>query len=556
MTVWLVAAWALAVGACVAEPEPELGEIRAASLPIEGQGQDLQGQDFQGQDFQGTDPQGRTWQGVMWEGVSLSGVTHGGVAASDASVNRTVLEVWTPRALLVKLGWRQRLPDRYCDWSADRSTLIGCTEVNLRTSPSPLAGTTWIATFRPRGGTAFQRRIQIGRSTTDVGAVRRDSTYAMHPLEGDSSAAACDIKPCDNPDKCRQNCDLWRYDITFPEWPDAEGQPRRICRSGESAMAFSGTWDAQGTFVPGGGNFTFGCTNGVIAKCARWGYRPFGVGWPAGDLFPTAMAPYHQACLRAASADYCGIRHSFTRNGTLIDIFDGKFVPSAQSLFTDVTALAWESRFNPLGGVLIDHLRYQELAHVEGNEGFDVTAVCPGRFSDGRIPSFLADTFCPTGSDTCLFTPGEDPGPMIAVSSARACAHTEQTVGKWLNQRCHSCVAQVPDHCSDPDDPRGWDAACVAAASACGNNTMATHSECTTGKGLNKYDTGCTLAVCLDSAYASCCNPAASSWSSQCVAAANEKCTGGREGYHQLGGRQVWFGFCGGLAPDPPPVAQ
>jgi hypothetical protein len=374
------------------------------------------------------------------------------------------------------------------------------------------------------------------------------------------ASAACELAACDNPEGCRVNCDLWLYNITFPDWPDEAGQPRNICPSGHAAMPFSGTWDDQGNFVSSTSKFTFGCTSGVIAKCTEWGYRPFGTARRAGEWTPTLLAPYHQACLRAASADYCGVRKSFTKDGTLIDIYDGGFVPSTRSLFPHVTALAWEARFDRLGGVLIDHLRYQELANTDDTDDTDdavdndISDVCPGRFLDGEIIPLLADTNCPSGSDTCLFRTEATEGPTIRVDSARACAHSEQTVGKWLNRECNACVAQVYPYCSDPYDPRGWDAACVArAADVCGSSTMAGHSECTTGAGLYRFDTGCTLAVCMDTAYSGCCNPLIKSWSSACVAAANEKCTGGREGYQDFGAQHVWFGFCGGPA-DPLPT--
>ena len=52
------------------------------------------------------------------------------------------------------------------------------------------------------------------------------------------------------------------------------------------------------------------------------------------------MADYHQACIRAAAADYCANGTSFTKDGTLIDIYDYQphqsyaagFVPRTLSL--------------------------------------------------------------------------------------------------------------------------------------------------------------------------------------------------------------------------------
>jgi hypothetical protein len=72
--------------------------------------------------------------------------------------------------------------------------------------------------------------------------------------------------------------------------------------------------------APGG--YTFACTTGVVAKCARtWGYKP----WKRlqdgfGELID--IRPMHQACTRAARADYCGDGISHTRDGTMIDMFD------------------------------------------------------------------------------------------------------------------------------------------------------------------------------------------------------------------------------------------
>jgi hypothetical protein len=70
---------------------------------------------------------------------------------------------------------------------------------------------------------------------------------------------------------------------------------------------------------------------------------------------------------------------------------------------------------------------------------------------------------------------------------------------------------------------------------------MAEHSECTVGHGLGKYNTGCTIAVCMDPQYAGCCaDGVVNAWSASCVAAANAKCTGGRERWSITGS----IGFC------------
>jgi len=522
--------------------EPATEEVVAAITPEEGQGQDWQGQDWQGQDWQGQDWQGQDWQGVQWDGMSFAGVLIGTTPATEVSLSMTELTVWKS---LGKAGWQQRLPDRICGWNATRTTMTGCTIVDLDTQPSPLAGTNWRATFRRPNGTTFVRTIRIGQSSSEIGAVRKDDKLAMHPLNGHTSrSGVCEVvhdpARCDNPAGCRVNCDLWLYDLWFAEW-DQPGVPKQIC----SAMPFGGIWNAQGTAVADSTRFTFACTTGVITKCARWGYRPSGSSIPPGQTSRRSLSPYHQACVRAAAADYCGVRHSFTRNGTLVDIYDHDFVPRAMDLYSHVTGLAWESGFAPDGAFMMDHMRYEEAVDErwESPDG-----VCPGRFTQ-----VSDDVGCPTQSETCMIRTVGWGGPAIWVDSARACAHTEQTVGKWLNAECNGCVRQVYPYCRDAHDPRGWDAACVArAAAVCNGATMASHAECSTGAPLGKFDTGCTLAVCLDPANASCCDPNGA-WSAACVAAVNAKCTGGREGYYRIGLHDVWYGFCGGPNSDPLP---
>ena len=77
--------------------------------------------------------------------------------------------------------------------------------------------------------------------------------------------------------------------------------------------------------------FTFACTaSGVAAKCARnWGYKPWKTvaenvwtGTTASSTQPIPLAPFYDACLIAARADYCQDDQSYTKNGTLVDLFD------------------------------------------------------------------------------------------------------------------------------------------------------------------------------------------------------------------------------------------
>jgi hypothetical protein len=124
-------------------------------------------------------------------------------------------------------------------------------------------------------------------------------------------------------------------------------------------------------------------------------------------------------------------------------------------------------------------------------------------------------------------------------------------VGKWLAPSCSKCTpaesSPVPDYCNDPLDSRGWDAGCVQAALSCpvADRMSPTHSECTTGAGLSKYTSGCTLKMSMKG-YASCFNTSsATAWTAACVSAANSHCTGGQEHWSPA----IQYGFCNQAIP-------
>jgi len=120
------------------------------------------------------------------------------------------------------------------------------------------------------------------------------------------------------------------------------------------ALPLSGRWDATGAHVEVGATISLGCTSGVLAKCVRWGYRP----WET--VKGTSLADYHQACTRMARADYCGDGHSYTQDGTMIDIYDRLPV-----LSRDPTLLSlFESTWTPDGAYCIARERWLSLLNL------------------------------------------------------------------------------------------------------------------------------------------------------------------------------------------------
>ena len=106
--------------------------------------------------------------------------------------------------------------------------------------------------------------------------------------------------------------DVLLYTIVYPN--PATGAWENICEADadgvQKSIPMAGTWDDTGAHQDSTTLITFGCTGGVLAKCTRWGYRPW--------VYPD----HHQACTRMARADYCGDGVPHTYDGTLIDVWD------------------------------------------------------------------------------------------------------------------------------------------------------------------------------------------------------------------------------------------
>ena len=138
------------------------------------------------------------------------------------------------------------------------------------------------------------------------------------------------------------------YQARDGEWrpfcaPDAQGE--------RAALVLPGSYDARNTARADAGRVTFACTRGVLAKCYRWGYRPW-----LGERIAWA----HQACVRMAMADYCGDGRPWTRDGTLIDHWD-TLTPPVQRRDGGDRDMAFEAAWTPEGAVCLGHRRWTGL---------------------------------------------------------------------------------------------------------------------------------------------------------------------------------------------------
>jgi hypothetical protein len=156
------------------------------------------------------------------------------------------------------------------------------------------------------------------------------------------------------------------------------------------AIPLAATWDERGDRIESTSLFTFGCTTGVIAKCYRWGYRPWLTGYGAD------MAQMHWTCTRMARADYCGNGQSNTQDGTWINLWDNLPYPGPiqKHGLLPPPGMVFEAGWNTGGAVCLSHARWNVL------EGL-ITATCPDRL----IPPGLGGLACNSPLDVLAQEP-------------------------------------------------------------------------------------------------------------------------------------------------------
>lgn len=173
------------------------------------------------------------------------------------------------------------------------------------------------------------------------------------------------------------------YLYTMKQNIDGSGTYQLACSAdaddNQVAIPVAATWNGHGDRVESTTLFTLGCTTGVIAKCYRWGYRPWVTGY--GDL-----VSLHWTCTRMARADYCGNGMTFTRDGTMINAWDnlpapGPIMPHG----TTPTGMIFEAGWNTSGAVCLSHGRWLLGGPL-------IAAICPDRLIAPTL--LLGGTVC------------------------------------------------------------------------------------------------------------------------------------------------------------------
>jgi hypothetical protein len=286
---------------------------------------------MQGITMQGITMQGITMQGMSLQGLRLAGATLSGSALHDVHVERG--------ELVAGLG---------------ATTLRGTALVGAHL----LADVQDLGATPPTAAVAEFRITAIVSELTQYDPTATGNTY-LYTLEQwvpDSSTwqAACPVDP--------------------------DGR--------SAAIPLAAIWDAHGDRIESTTQFTFGCTTGVIAKCYRWGYRPWVTGY--GDL-----AAMHWTCTRLARADYCGDGTPHTRNGTTINVWDRLPAPGPiqhHGLLPPLGML-FEAGWNTHGAVCLSHARWL----LDDDDA--LAALCPDRL----VPPGVGETTCDSLSEALSY---------------------------------------------------------------------------------------------------------------------------------------------------------
>jgi hypothetical protein len=85
---------------------------------------------------------------------------------------------------------------------------------------------------------------------------------------------------------------------------------------------------------------------------------------PGRELKGKSLWDYHQACVRALRADYGGDGDGYTRDGTLIDIFDRLGIQSPEADPRD-PALRFEAAWGADGAVCVRRTRLPEILSTD-----------------------------------------------------------------------------------------------------------------------------------------------------------------------------------------------
>jgi len=154
--------------------------------------------------------------------------------------------------------------------------------------------------------------------------------------------------------------EIWLHRFSVSD--DSAGEWREFCTPGPdgtvAGFPIAGSWTSDGRHQKASAGFIVSCTSGAVGKCVRMGYKPW------REVKFESLWDYHQACVRALRADYGGDGAGYTRDRTLVDVFDRLGIQSPEPDPHGVT-LQFEAAWGPDGAVCVRRTRLPEILTTE-----------------------------------------------------------------------------------------------------------------------------------------------------------------------------------------------
>lgn len=174
---------------------------------------------------------------------------------------------------------------------------------------------------------------------------------------------------------------------------DGHSTPYCPANGNQPVMAFpmAGSWSATGRHLHSDNGFSLVCAGTVEARCVQLGYRPWDKTADGKNLWD-----YHEACVRALRADYCGSGATHSAEHANFSIYDLIGVrklaaPAGQS---------FEAAWGPRGAVCVRHVRAPARVTLR-----DLRTECP------NLPKVKLEESCDEREAAQVYTKSRDETP-------------------------------------------------------------------------------------------------------------------------------------------------
>ncbi|MGH6982055.1 MAG: ADYC domain-containing protein [Stellaceae bacterium] len=136
-------------------------------------------------------------------------------------------------------------------------------------------------------------------------------------------------------------------DIVLYRFTRLDGARASYCPGDGWGFPMAGSWSAAGAHLRAPGQIAIACVGTAEARCVALGYRPWRHAANGADLWD-----YHQACVRALRADYCGTGHDRAANGRVV-LYDRLAIHPLR----EADGMSFEAAWSAQGAACVSHVR-------------------------------------------------------------------------------------------------------------------------------------------------------------------------------------------------------